>query len=73
MSDFGRLVRGLTAFNYIRSMGRVVLFQPLRSCIGVRPSQGVGRFMSQGVPALLSAVSTGVKLSVQRGAACRDR
>lgn len=62
-SDFGRIVRGLTAFNYIRSMGRVVISN-LSDLYRGATAQGVGRFMSQGVPALLSNLD-GVKLSVK--------
>ena len=61
-SDFGRIVRGLTAFNYIRSMGRVVLSN-LSDLYRGATAQGVGRFMAEGVPALLTNLK-GVKLSV---------
>lgn len=61
--DFGRLVRGLTAFNYIRSMGGVVLSN-LSDLYRGATSQGLGRFMSQGVPALIGSLD-GVKLSVR--------
>lgn len=62
-SDFGRIVRGLTAFNYIRSMGRVVISN-LSDLYRGAMAQGVGRFMSQGVPALISNLDA-VKLSVK--------
>lgn len=62
-SDFGRIVRGLTAFNYIRSMGRVVIAN-LSDLYRGATAQGVGRFMSQGVPALLTNLDA-VKLSVK--------
>ncbi|MEI5687241.1 hypothetical protein [Sphingomonas kyungheensis] len=60
--DFGRIVRGLTAFNYIRSMGRVVLSN-LSDLYRGATAQGVGRFMSQGVPALIGNLDA-VKLSI---------
>ena len=60
--SYGRIVRGLTAFNYIRSMGRVVLSN-LSDLYRGATAQGVGRFMSEGVPALLTNLGA-IKLSV---------
>lgn len=62
-SDFGRIVRGLTAFNYIRSMGRVVLSN-LSDLYRGATAQGVGRFMSEGVPALIGNLDA-VRMSVK--------
>lgn len=62
-SDFGRVVRGLTAFNYIRSMGRVVLSN-LSDLYRGATAQGLGRFMSEGVPALIGNLDA-VRMSVR--------
>lgn len=62
-SDFGRIVRGLTAFNYIRSMGRVVLSN-LSDLYRGATAQGLGRFMSEGVPALIGNLDA-VRMSVR--------
>jgi hypothetical protein len=59
----------LTAFNYIRSMGRVVISN-LSDLYRGATSQGLGRFMSQGVPALDFQSRRGEAVR-QRGAACR--
>lgn len=53
----------ITTFNYIRSIGRAVLSN-LSDLYRVAASQGLGRLMSQGVPALIGSLD-GVKLSVK--------
>jgi hypothetical protein len=62
-SNYGRLVRSLMAFNYLRVMGGVVIAN-----IGevMRPAMvhGLGRFMSEGVAPLVNNMGA-IKLSVK--------
>lgn len=61
--NFGRLVRGLTAFNYIRSMGGVVISN-LTELYRPAMVHGLGPYMGLGVKALTGQLE-GIKLSVR--------
>ena len=62
-ADYARVLRGIQAFNYIRSMGKVTISN-LSDLYRGAFAHGVGRFMSEGVPALVSNMK-GIKLSVR--------
>ncbi len=61
-SNYGRLVRSLMAFNYLRSMGGVIIANWSEL---YRPAMvhGLGRYMSQGVKPLLTNMAA-IKLSI---------
>lgn len=62
-TNYGRAVRGLMAFNYIRTMGGAVVANIAEI---YRPAMvhGLGRYMTQGIAPLLSNMSA-IKLSVK--------
>lgn len=62
-SNYGRVVRALMAFNYIRTMGGAVIANIVEI---YRPAMvhGLGRYMNQGIAPLLSNIGA-VKLSVK--------
>lgn len=62
-SNYGRVVRSLMAFNYIRSMGGAVIANIAEI---YRPAMvhGLGRYMNQGIAPLISNIGA-VKLSVK--------
>jgi len=62
-SNYGRVVRALMAFNYVRSMGGAVIANLVEI---YRPAMvhGLGRYMNQGIAPLLSNLGA-VKLSVK--------
>jgi hypothetical protein len=61
-SNYGRLVRSLMAFNYLRQMGGVIIANMAEL---YRPAMvhGLGRYMNEGVRPLLTNLK-GIKLSV---------
>lgn len=62
-SNYGRVVRSLMAFNYIRSMGGAVIAN-LSELYRPAMVHGLGRYMNQGLGPLLSNLDA-VKLSVK--------
>ncbi|MBO9380020.1 hypothetical protein GG804_24950 [Sphingomonas histidinilytica] len=62
-SNYGRLVRSLQAFNYIRNMGGVVI-SSLADLYRPAMVHGLGRYLSQGIAPLLTNLSA-IKLSVK--------
>jgi hypothetical protein len=62
-ADYARVLRGVQAFNYIRSMGKVTISN-LSDLYRGAFAHGIGRFVSEGVPALVSNMK-GIKLSVK--------
>lgn len=62
-SNYGRVVRALMAFNYIRTMGGAVIANIAEV---YRPAMvhGLGRYMNQGIKPLLTNIG-GIKLSVK--------
>lgn len=62
-SNYGRVVRSLMAFNYIRSMGGAVIAN-LAEIYRPAMVHGLGRYMNQGIAPLLSNLDA-VKLSVK--------
>lgn len=62
-SNYGRVVRALMAFNYIRSMGGAVIAN-LAEIYRPAMVHGLGRYMNQGIAPLLSNLGA-VKLSVK--------
>lgn len=62
-SNYGRVVRALMAFNYIRSMGGAVIAN-LAEIYRPAMVHGLGRYMNQGIAPLLSNIGA-VKLSVK--------
>ena len=62
-SNYGRVVRSLMAFNYIRTMGGAVIAN-LAEVYRPAMVHGLGRYMNQGIGALVSNFD-GVKLSVK--------
>lgn len=62
-SNYGRVVRALMAFNYVRSMGGAVIAN-LAEIYRPAMVHGLGRYMNQGIAPLLSNLGA-VKLSVK--------
>lgn len=62
-SNYGRVVRALMAFNYIRSMGGAVIAN-LAEIYRPAMVHGLGRYLNQGIAPLLSNLGA-VKLSVK--------
>lgn len=61
-SNYGRLVRALTTFNYLRTMGGVVI-SSLSDLYRPAMVHGLGRYMSEGIAPLMTNIK-GIKLSV---------